>query len=56
MEEQTVTITVRTKGENCEMTDQEIRKWYEDSVAGLFNPAYGTPEISVKVERKQIGG
>ncbi|MBP5230197.1 MAG: hypothetical protein ILO68_00550 [Clostridia bacterium] len=56
MEEQIITITVRTKGEKCEMTDQEIRKWYEDGVAGLFNSAYGTPEISVHVERKQIAG
>ena len=26
MEEQIVTITVKTKGETCEMSDEEIRK------------------------------
>ena len=51
MEEQLITITVRTKGEPCEMTDSEIRQWYETHVAGLFNPAYGAPEITVTVKR-----
>ncbi len=50
-EEQLVTVTVRTSGEKCEMTDDEIRKWYEKNVAGLFNPEYGTPEITVRVRR-----
>ena len=51
MEQQIITITVKTEGETCEMTDEEIRAWYETHVAGLFNPAYGTPEITVEVKR-----
>ena len=51
MEEQIVTITVKTKGEKCEMTDGEIRDWYAAHVAKLFNPAYGTPEITVELKR-----
>ena len=51
MEEQIVTITVKTRGETCEMQDAEIKKWYEKSVAGLFDPAFGTPSISVEVRR-----
>ncbi len=51
MEEQIITITVKTKGDVCEMSDEAIREWYEKSIAGLFNPAYGTPEIDVKVKR-----
>lgn len=54
MEEQVITITVRTKGEKCEMSDAEIREWYETNVAKLFNPEYGTPEISVNVLRKDV--
>lgn len=51
MEKQTVTVTVRTSGEQCQMTDEEILSWYKQQIAGLFNPAYGTPEIDVKLER-----
>ena len=51
MEEQIVTITIKTRGEKCEMRDEEIRAWYEANVAKLFNPAYGTPEISVELKR-----
>ena len=51
MEEQIVTVTIRTKGEKCEMTDDAIREWYAAHVAKLFNPAYGTPEIEVDVKR-----
>lgn len=51
MEEQIVTVTIRTKGEKCEMTDDAIREWYATHVAKLFNPAYGTPEIEVDVKR-----
>ena len=50
-EEQIITITVKTEGEKCEMTDEQIREWYETNVAKLFDPAYGTPRIDVKVER-----
>ena len=54
MEEQVITVTVKTKGEKCEMSDGEIIKWYKTKVASLFDPAYGTPEISVALERKEI--
>ena len=51
MEEQIITITVKTKGDICVMSDDEIREWYESNVAKLFNPEYGTPEITVDVKR-----
>ncbi len=51
MEEQKITVTIKTSGEKCELTDEEIRKWYEENIAKLFNPEYGKPEIEVKVER-----
>jgi len=51
MEEQIITITVKTSGDICEMSDEEIREWYESNVAKLFNPEYGTPEITVDVKR-----
>ena len=54
MEEQIVTVKIRTKGEKCVMTDSEIRQWYGEKIAGLFNPEYGTPEITVSVERREI--
>lgn len=53
MEEQTITITVKTSGEKCEMRDEEIVEWYKTNIAKLFDPAYGTPEIDVKLERKE---
>ena len=53
MERQTVTITVKTQGEKCEMSDIQIKEWYETKIAGLFEPAFGTPEITVTVERKE---
>jgi hypothetical protein len=51
MEEQIITITVKTKGDVCVMSDEEIREWYATNVAKLFNPEYGTPEITVDVKR-----
>lgn len=54
MEEQIITVTIKTKGEKCELTTEEIRAWYEKHVAGLFNPAFGTPEITVDVVRKDV--
>ena len=51
MEKQTITITVITEGETCEMTDEQILEWYRSRIAGLFDPAYGTPRISVTLER-----
>ena len=55
MEEQIVTVHIRTSGETCEMTDGEIVAWYREKIAGLFNPAYGTPEIEVTLKRIQNG-
>ena len=54
MEKQTITITVTTSGEKCEMTDEEIVSWYRTNVEKLFEPAYGTPEIDVKLERQEL--
>ncbi|MBQ7173282.1 MAG: hypothetical protein IJR88_04115 [Clostridia bacterium] len=54
MEKQTITIRIETKGEPCQMSDEEIRAWYETKVAGLFNPEYGTPKIEVDVKREAI--
>ena len=54
MEEHTVVITVKTKGEKCELSTEEIREWYSNRVAGLFDPEFGTPEIAVEVQRKDI--
>ena len=54
MEEQLVTITVKTKGEVCEMNDEEIKEWYERNVAKLFDPAFGTPEIRVDLKRTKF--
>lgn len=54
MEEQIITITVKSKGEPCEMTDAEIKAWYEERIAELFDPRWGTPAITVDVERKSV--
>ena len=53
MEEQIITITVKTKGEPCALSDDEIKAWYENHVAALFDPRWGTPEITVEVERNK---
>ena len=53
MEEQVITITVRTRGEKCRMTDEQIREWYESHVKGLFNAEYGDPKITVEVKRNE---
>ncbi len=55
MEKQTVTVTIRTSGDKCMMTDGEILAWYKEQIASLFNPAYGTPEIEVRLERTETG-
>ena len=54
MEEQIITITVRTCGEPCGLSDAEIKDWYENRIAALFDPKWGTPEITVDVKRNQI--
>jgi len=52
MEIQEIEIKIKTKGEACEMSEEEIRRWYEGKLRALFNPAFGEPEISVKVEKR----
>ena len=52
MEEQIITVTIKTKGETCNLTDEQIKAWYETAIKNIFNPEYGTPDIDVKVERK----
>ena len=52
MEEQIITITVRTCGEPCGLSDAEIKDWYENRITALFDPKWGTPEIAVDVKRK----
>lgn len=54
MEEQIVSITIRTKGEPCGLSDEEIKKWYADRIGSMFDPRWGTPEITVALERKQL--
>ena len=54
MEEQIITVTIRTKGDPCKLSDAEIKDWYENRIAALFDPKWGTPEITVDVKRNQI--
>lgn len=51
MEEQIITITIKSRGETCEMTAAELKAWYERKVAAFFDPKLGMPEITVDVER-----
>ncbi|MBR0303403.1 MAG: hypothetical protein IJQ80_06095 [Clostridia bacterium] len=53
MEEQIITITVKTVGDVCVMSDEEIKEWYLSSISKLFNPEFGTPEITVDVKRTE---
>ena len=55
MEEQIVTIKVVTTGEICEMSNDEIIEWYQTNIVKLFNPDYGTPQITVNLERNALG-
>ncbi|MDD7129346.1 MAG: hypothetical protein PUH91_11150 [Prevotella sp.] len=55
MEEQIVTIKVVTTGEICEMSNDEIIEWYQTNIGKLFNPDYGTPQITVNLERNALG-
>lgn len=52
MEEQIITIKIKTKGDICEMSSEEIKKWYETNILKLFNEEYGIPEITVDVKRE----
>ncbi len=54
MEQQTVTITIRTRGEKCELTDEQIQGWYKDQIESLLDPNFGEHGISVTVKRKAI--
>ena len=51
MEDQLITITIKTTGETCEMNTEQIRAWYQQHIEKLFNPEYGKPEITVDVRR-----
>ena len=55
MEEQLITIKVRTAGDKCQLTDEQIRLWYAEAIRNALNPAYGTPEITVDVQRNDLG-
>ena len=54
MEKQIINIKITTEGEKCEMSTNEIEKWYRENISTLFNPEYGTPEIEISVERETI--
>ncbi|MBP3729187.1 MAG: hypothetical protein J6H18_02815 [Lachnospiraceae bacterium] len=53
MEIHGIEIKITTKGEVCELKGEEIRRWYEEKIRGLFDPAYGTPEIEVRVKKRE---
>ena len=53
MEEQVITVVIKTKGEACRLSDAEILDWYRSRIAGLFDPAYGMPQISVTLRREE---
>ena len=54
MEEQIITVTVKTQGDPCELSDDEIKAWYKNRIAALFDPQWGTPEITVDVARRPL--
>lgn len=55
MEERiTATVTIVTQGERCELDEAALKEWYLTHIAGLFDPAYGTPKITVDVKREDI--
>lgn len=51
MEEQVITVTIRTKGDVCVLSNEEIAKWYKENIEKLFNKEFGTPEIEVDVKK-----
>jgi len=53
-ENQTVTVTIRTSGEPCELSDEQITAWYEERIASLFDPNVGKPEITVALRRERV--
>ncbi len=50
----TATVTIVTQGEPCELDEAALKEWYLTHIAGLFDPAYGTPEITVEVSREDL--
>ena len=55
MEERiTATVTIVTQGERCKLDEAALKEWYLTHIAGLFDPAYGTPKITVEVKREDI--
>ena len=55
MEENTIVITIKTAGEKCVMSDDELKNWYLENVKKLFTKQIGTPQIDVQV-RYKLGG
>lgn len=53
-EQQTVTVTIRTRGGKCELTDEQIQGWYRDRIEALLDPDIGEYDISVAVKREAI--
>lgn len=51
-EKQCIRIVITTEGDKCEMTTEEIKSWYEESIMKMFNMEYGVPKIDVKVTRE----
>lgn len=51
MEEQVITVTIRTKGDVCVLSNEKIAQWYKENIAKLFNKEFGTPEIEVDVKK-----
>ena len=49
-----MTVTVRSAGDPCELDDAGICAWYAEKVSSLFDPKWGTPEITVSVERRAV--
>lgn len=54
MEKQIIDIRITTQGENCEMSTEEIKAWYEEKISSIFNPEYGTPKIEIEVKREAL--
>ena len=52
MEEQIITVKIKTKGDLCQMSTEEIKSWSETNILNLFNLEYGKPEITVDVKRE----
>ena len=50
----TTTVTIVTQGDPCELDEAALKEWYLTHIAGLFDPAYGTPEITVEVSREDL--